>query len=249
MADLKIMSAGAVKPMVAALGAEFEERTASSSNSISAPPARCATVSKNGEAADLVILSQSAIATLAKLDLVIADSISDSPTPSPASIVRAGAKRPDISTPEAFKQALLDARSVAYTDPKAGGSSGTMFAAMLEKLGIAEAINKKAVLGKGGHDVAVSVAEGRAEFGTTFISEVLPVPGVQVVGPLPGDLHNANTYTAGNPCRQRAGRGGASVSGGIDRCRRSARAGSPPGWSRRFSCGGKPHLARPPPPA
>ncbi|MFZ1003493.1 MAG: substrate-binding domain-containing protein, partial [Pseudolabrys sp.] len=66
----------------------------------------------------------------------------------------------------------LNARSVAYTDPKAGGSGGIMFSALLEKLGIAEAINKKAVLGKSGHDVTTSIAEGRAEIGTTFISEV-----------------------------------------------------------------------------
>ena len=52
---------------------------------------------------------------------------------------------------------------------------------------------------KGGYDVAVSVVEGRAEIGTTFISEVLPVKGAKVVGPLPGDLHNANTYTAAIP--------------------------------------------------
>jgi molybdate transport system substrate-binding protein len=90
---------------------------------------------------------------------------------------------------------LLNARSVAYTDPKAGGSGGIMFSALLQKLGIAEEINKKALLGKGGHDVATSIAEGRAELGTTFISEVLPVKGAKVIGPLPGELHIANTYT------------------------------------------------------
>jgi molybdate transport system substrate-binding protein len=111
-------------------------------------------------------------------------------------VIREGATAPDISTPAAFKEALLKARSVAYTDPKAGGSGGIMFSALLQKLGIADEINKKAILGKGGHDVATSIAEGRAELGTTFISEVLPVKGAKVVGPLPGELHNANTYTA-----------------------------------------------------
>ena len=111
-------------------------------------------------------------------------------------VIREGGPVPDISTPEAFKRAFLNARSVAYTDPQAGGSGGIMFAALLEKLGIADAINKKAVLGKSGHDVTTSIAEGRAEIGTTFISEVLPVKGARVVGPLPGDLHIANTYTA-----------------------------------------------------
>jgi molybdate transport system substrate-binding protein len=66
----------------------------------------------------------------------------------------------------------------------------------LQKLGIAEAVNKNAVLGKRGFEVAQAVADGRAEIGTTFISEALTVPGVTVVGPLPGELHNVNTYTA-----------------------------------------------------
>ena len=150
---------------------------------------------KNGETADLVILSESAIAELAKLGFVVPDSIADLGRTVTGVVVREGAPEPDISTPEAFRQALLNARSVAYTDPKAGGSGGIMFSALLQKLGIADEINKKALLGKGGHDVATSIAEGRAELGTTFISEVLPVKGAKVAGPLPGELHNANTYT------------------------------------------------------
>jgi molybdate transport system substrate-binding protein len=117
--------------------------------------------------------------------------------------VRAGAKPPDISTPAAFKQALLAAKAVAYSDPQAGGSSGTFFAGLLQKLGIAEAVNRKAVLGKRGYEVAQAVADGRAELGTTFISEILTVPGVTVLGPLPGELHNANTYTAAIPLASR----------------------------------------------
>ena len=68
--------------------------------------------------------------------------------------------------------------------------------ACCEKLGIADAINAKAVLCKGGLDVSTKIAEKRAEIGTTFISEALPVKGLKVVGTLPGELHNANTYTA-----------------------------------------------------
>ena len=70
---------------------------------------------------------------------------------------------------------------------------------MLERLGIAEAVNQKAVLGKRGYEVAQAVADGRAEIGTTFISEILTVPGARMIGPLPGDLHNSNTYTAAIP--------------------------------------------------
>ena len=108
---------------------------------------------------------------------------------------------PDISTPEAFKQALLKARGVAYSDPKAGGSSGTFFAALLEKLGIADQVNEGAFLGKRGYEVAQAVADGRAEIGTTFISEMLTVKGVTILGPLPGYMANSNTYTAAIPVR------------------------------------------------
>jgi molybdate transport system substrate-binding protein len=90
---------------------------------------------------------------------------------------------------------------VSYTDPKAGGSSGKVFSAHLERMGIAAEVNARAVLGKRGYEVAQAVAGGRAELGTTFISEMLTVPGLEVVGPLPGELANRGTYTAGIPAR------------------------------------------------
>ena len=195
MAVIKVMSAGAVKSMVAALGVEFEREIGKKLDLNFATAGSLRERIKNGEAADLVILSESAIAELAKLGLLIPETVTDLGRTVTGVVVCEGAPEPDISTPEAFTQALLNARSVAYTDPKAGGSGGIMFAALLQKLGIAEEINRKAVLGKGGQDVATSIAEGRAELGTTFISEVLPVKGAKVIGPLPGELHNANTYT------------------------------------------------------
>jgi molybdate transport system substrate-binding protein len=195
-AAIKVLSAGAVQSMVTALGAEFERETGNKLNLIFNTAGALRERIQNGEQADLVILSQSAIASLIKPGMFVAGSVTDLGRTVTGVAVREGAAVPDISTPEAFKRALLNARSVAYTDPKAGGSSGTFFAGLLQRLGIADEINKKAVLGKRGHDVARSIAEGRAEIGTTFISEVLPVNGVKVVGPLPGELHNANTYTA-----------------------------------------------------
>ncbi len=199
MAEIKVMSAGAVKTMVVALGAEFERETGNKLNLNFGTAGSLRDRIKNGEATDLLILSQSAIAALDTPGRFVPGSRTDLGRTVTGVVIKDGAAVPDISTPEAFKQALLKARTVAYTDPKAGGSSGTMFVAMLEKLGIADAIGKKSVLGTGGHDVAVSVAEGRAEIGTTFISEVLPVKGAKVIGTLPGDLHNANTYTAAIP--------------------------------------------------
>jgi molybdate transport system substrate-binding protein len=113
--------------------------------------------------------------------------------------IKEGAPAPDVSTPEAFKQALIKARGVSFSDPAAGGSSGTYFAGLLKKMGIADEVNKKAVLGKRGYEVAQAVVDGRVDIGTTFISELLTVPGVRILGPLPGELYFANTYTAGIP--------------------------------------------------
>ena len=155
MADIKVMSAGAVKTMVTALGAEFERESGNKLNLNFGTAGSLRERIKNGEVSDLVVLSESAIAELAKLGLVVPGSSADLGRTVTGVIVREGAPEPDISTPDAFKQALLDARSVAYTDPKAGGSGGIMFSALLQKLGIADEVNKKAVLGKGGHDVAV----------------------------------------------------------------------------------------------
>jgi molybdate transport system substrate-binding protein len=196
MPTIKVLSAGAVQSMVEALGREFERASGNTLDLNFNTAGSLRDRVKNGEAADLVILSESIIGDLAKSGLFVPGSVTDLGRTVTGVAVREGSPVPDISTPEAFKQALLKAQTVAYTDPKAGGSGGIMFAAMLDKLGIAEAINKKAVLGKRGAEVAASIAEGRAEIGTTFISEVLPQPGVVVVGPLPGELHSANTYTA-----------------------------------------------------
>jgi len=196
---IKVLSAGAVQSMVEALGREFERESGNKLDLIFNTAGSLRDRVAAGEKADLVVLSESAIASLDKDGRFVPGSIVNLGRTVTGVAIREGTPAPDISTPEAFKQALLNAKTVAYTDPRAGGSGGIMFAALLDKLGIAEAVNKKAVLGKRGAEVAASVAEGRAEIGTTFISEVLPVKGAKVIGPLPGNLHSANTYTAAIP--------------------------------------------------
>jgi molybdate transport system substrate-binding protein len=185
--------------MVTALGQEFERASGNTLDLIFNTAGALRERIAGGELADLVILSQSAIRSLDQPGMFVPGSVTDLGRTVTGVAVREGAPVPDISTPLAFKQALLKAKTVAYTDPKAGGSGGIMFAALLQRLGIADAVNKKAVLGKRGAEVARSIAEGRAEIGTTFISEILPVKGVKVIGPLPGELHTANTYTAAIP--------------------------------------------------
>lgn len=196
MATIRVMSAGAVQAVLTALAAEFERASGHKVDlNFGTAGAMLARI-KGGEKADLMALGSSGIAELDKLGQLAPGSVTDLGRTVTAIIAREGTPLPDISTPEAFKQALRATPSFAYTDPKAGGTGGIMFAGLLERLGLADEVNRKAVLCKGGHHVSVTVAEGGAALGTTFISEALPVKGVTVVGPLPGALYHANTYTA-----------------------------------------------------
>ncbi len=199
MATVRVLSAGAVQQMVTELGAEFER---ASGNKLDLNFATAGALKERvggGEPADFVVISESAVAALNKQNLFVAGSVSDLGRTVTGVAVRAGAAKPDISTPDKFKQALLDAKSVAYTDPASGGTGGTMFVAVLDRLGIKDAVNGKAVLGKRGLEVVASVADGRAEIGITFISEILPNRAAQVVGELPGEFRGVNTYTAAIP--------------------------------------------------
>ena len=106
--------------------------------------------------------------------------------------MKEGAPAPDVSNVDAFKKALLAAKTVAYIDPASGGSSGIYLTGLFDKLGIAAEIKPKAKLKQGGY-VADLIASGEAELGLHQISEILPVKGVKLVGPLAGrnpELHH-----------------------------------------------------------
>jgi molybdate transport system substrate-binding protein len=204
VATIKVMSAGAVQAMVTALGAEFERASGNTLDLNFDTAGSVRARFKNGEHPDLLILPAAVMEALEKEGAFVPGTRVALGRTVTGVTVKEGAALPDISTPAAFKQALLAARTVSYTDPQAGGSSGTFFAGLLQRLGIADEINKKAVLGARGVAVAQLVAEGRAEIGSTFISEILTVPGAKVVGPLPKELDNANTYTAAIPIDAKA---------------------------------------------
>jgi molybdate transport system substrate-binding protein len=145
---------------------------------------------------DVAVLTPDAIDALAKEGKVVPGTAAALAKVGVGVVVKAGVPKPDISTVDAFKRALLAAKSVAYIDPKSGGSSGIYVAKLLEKLGIADQVNAKAVLVHGGA-VADHIADGEAEIGVHQISEILPVEGVMLVGPLPAEIQNYTVYAAG----------------------------------------------------
>jgi molybdate transport system substrate-binding protein len=116
--------------------------------------------------------------------------------------VRKGTPKPDISSAAAFGRALIAAKTVAYTDPAAGGASGTYLAGLLERMGIADKIEAK--LAAGGPDglVGTIVARGDAEIGLHQIPELIAA-GVEVVGPLPAEIQKPTVYAVGIPADAR----------------------------------------------
>jgi molybdate transport system substrate-binding protein len=150
-----------------------------------------------GETADVVISGKPAIDTLDKAGRLAPKSRADIATVRIGVAVRAGAPAPDISTPEALRQALVDAPAVAFSDAAVGGSAGIYLARMFAELGLAEAIQAKGMPQQNGGEVARRVAEGKADIGMTLIAEIVPIAGVRVIGPLPKPLGSDTTYCAG----------------------------------------------------
>jgi molybdate transport system substrate-binding protein len=196
-ADINVVSGGAFKQALTALIAEYEKETGDKvTASYQTVGQHLALIRGGKEEFDVAILSPEALDGLAKDGKIVPGSRADLAKSGIGVVVKAGAPLPDISNDEAFKRALLAAKSVAYIDPKAGGSSGIYVDGLLQRLGIADAVRAKAVLVQGGA-VADHIADGEAEIGVHQISEILPVAGVTLVGPLPADIQNFTTYAAG----------------------------------------------------
>ena len=199
MPAIKLLSAGAIQKMATEFAADFERQTG---NKIELNFATAGVVRDRiagGEAADIVISSQSAIGELQKGGKLAEGNVTNLAETATGLFNRAGTPKPDISTPDKFKAAILAARTFAYSDPAGGGTGGKLFVAVLNRLGIKDEIDRKTVLVRRGAEAVQSVIEGRAEMGTTFISEIVPHAGVQVIGELPGDLRDVNGYAAAVP--------------------------------------------------
>ena len=150
-----------------------------------------------GDTADLLILNRAGMDAMQREGRILAGSevtLASSPA---AVAVKAGAPHPDIGTAEALKRTLLAARSISYSDPKAGGASGIHFAKVIEQMGIAREVNAKNRFPPAGGLCARFLATGEVELAIQQVPELKQVAGIEIVGPLPKPHELVTVFVAG----------------------------------------------------
>jgi molybdate transport system substrate-binding protein len=198
-AEITVVATGGPLPEVmGVLGPMFEKASGHKVTlSIKAAPAIIKEV-KDGASIDLIVSGDETIDALIKDSLIAAGSSAKVMQSRVGLGVRTGAPKPDISTSEALKAALLAAKNVAYSQ----GASGQFFTSVIGKLGIADQLKTKTVI-VSGRPVGAAVASGEAEIGIQQVAELVPVPGVTLVGPLPADVNRIIGYSVGIPAKSK----------------------------------------------
>ncbi len=193
-AEIKVICAGGIGPVASVLAPEFERASGHKVvfNFVSGPVVQREV--EKGTAFDVAISLPEVIDRLIKSGKIAAASRADIARTGVGVSVRAGAPKPDISTVDAFKRALLNAKSIAHSKE---GASGVYFMGLLDRLGIAAEIKPKLIGSPPGAGGLVSpVVKGEAEMVVGTMSAIME-PGVDPVGPIPNELQNWATFTAG----------------------------------------------------
>jgi molybdate transport system substrate-binding protein len=196
--DIKVLSAGAFKPVLVAAQQAFEAKTGHRLVIINDTAGGLQKRVLAGETFDLVVSSPASLKAMRQ-----AGKIADVEAMPLARVaigvaVAPGTPLPDVSSVEQFRSALLQARKVAYIDPAAGGSSGIYLDGLFERWGIRDQVRAKAILVPGGL-VASRLMDGSADLAIHQISEIKAVPGAVLVGPLPAQIQNYTVYAAAQP--------------------------------------------------
>ena len=162
---------------------------------------------KEDAQADVVVTTPATIDDLVAASKVVANTRVDFVRSGAGVAVRAGAPKPDVGTPDALKNALLAAKTVGYSQ----GPSGVHFMSVLTKLGIADQVKAKGVVPPLGSRVGTLIAEGKAEIGVQQITELLQIPGIDFVGPLPKELQANIVYATATPTSAKEKAGAAAL--------------------------------------
>jgi molybdate transport system substrate-binding protein len=197
-AEIKVLSALAMMPVMEDLGPRFERASGHKLAITFATVGEAVKRVQGGETVDVAVLPRQGIDTFVKDGKAAAGNVTLVATSGNGVAVRKGAPKPDVSSPEALKRTLLAAKSITYTHPVHGGTSGPHIIKVLERLGIADEMKAKTIFPKiaGGAAVGALVASGEAEIGLQQIQELIPVSGIEIVGPLPGELQNNLVFAA-----------------------------------------------------
>ena len=201
--SLAVLTTIALKGVLARIAPEFAQATGFAIAPTFAPAGVVIRRMREGASADVLVVTPDTWPVLVQEGLGAAGTERDIASSVIGVAVKAGAPHPAIATADQLRQALVAAKSVAYTDPSTGAASGVHFFALAERFGIADQVKAKAVLGDGGA-VAEFVAQGRAELAVQQLSEHRLVPGVDVVGPLPAELNKTTMFTVGVAARAAA---------------------------------------------
>jgi molybdate transport system substrate-binding protein len=146
-----------------------------------------------GESYDLVIISSDALDELTRLGKIVPGSRVDMARSGIGIAVRKGAPRPDVSSAEALKRALMAAKSIGYST----GPSGVYLSGLFERMGIAEAVNAKTRRAPSGTMIGSIIASGEAEIGFQQVSELIHIAGIDYIGPLPDEVQNVTVFSVG----------------------------------------------------
>lgn len=193
-AELRVLSALATRTVMADIGPMFERATGHKLEIKYATLGAGIKRVSGGETFDVVIMP--GMPGFLKKSAAAADNVTPIARSGIGVAVRKGAAKPDISSPEALRGALLAAKSITYANPAGGGAAGVHFAKVLERLGIADEMQSKTVFHPKADATGILVANGEAEIGVNQIQVLMPVAGIEIVGPLPGDLQNNIVFSA-----------------------------------------------------
>ncbi|HVF28544.1 MAG TPA: molybdate ABC transporter substrate-binding protein [Pyrinomonadaceae bacterium] len=197
---IKVLTTRAIATVLDETGADFEQTTGYKLNVTTDIAIRMVRRIRAGESFDVLVASPEQIGALIKEGKIIAETRTNIARSGIGVEVRAGSPKPDISSVEAFKRALLNAKSIAYLKE---GQSGIYLAAIIERLGLTEALKSK-IVRPDTDSVSELVAKGEVELGLVVITQILTTRGVELVGPLPPELQSHIVFAAGVSTDSRA---------------------------------------------